>query len=364
MKFSLFKRTSQDKKFQDALGQLERTVKDNPSDLRIRIKIAELYLEHGKKKEAVKEYLEAARAYEDKRLFQIAVAIYNHVISVDPERVDVYTALADLHLRNGFVGDAVAILEKLANHYYEKDLKYEATQVLKKISEIDPNNKFFKLKVTRFYESKDLSEEETLRQGPKDKWQLTDLRTAEANQEAPAGEDFFDLEAALQEDISINISTTTEGATPSDADSSIPEAGAPDEVFRELKAIVNAAPEQENPEFHFNLGLAYYRCSQLDEALDEFTTALPGMERKAECYAKMADCSMMLQRMEEAWDFIQAGLKLENLTEEEQLGLDYQLGLIYKAKGERDNALRVFRRIYVASKDFRSVGMEIKSLSS
>jgi tetratricopeptide (TPR) repeat protein len=364
MKFSLFKRTSQDKKFQDSLGQLERTAKDNPSDLRIHIKIAELYLEHGKKKEAVREYLEAARAYEEKRLFQIAVAIYNHVISVDPERVDVYSSLADLHLRNGFVGDAVAILERLANNYYAKDMKYEATQVLRKISEIDPNNKFFKLKVTRFYESKDLSEEETLRQGPKDKWQLTNVQTAEGNQETPPGEDFFDLEAALQEDISINISTTAEDATPPDADSTGPEAGAPDEVFRELKTIISASPEQENPEFHFSLGLAYYRCGQLNEALDEFTTALPGMERKAECYAKMADCSMMLQRMDEAWDLINAGLKLENLNKDEQLGLDYELGLIYKAKGERDNALRVFRRIYAANKDFRSVDMEIKSLSS
>jgi len=360
MKFAFFKRTAQNKKFQDALGSLERTAQDNPTDLRVRVKIAELYLEYGKKIEAVHEYIEAAKAYEEKRLFQIAVAIYNHVTSIDPGRVDVYTALSDLHLRNGFVGDAVAILERLANHYYEKDMRYEATQILKKIGEIDPSNKFFKLKITRFYESKDLSEEETLRQGPKDKWRLTESSMADGKQDMPTGENFFDLEAALQDDVSINISTIAE----EDAATEPEAAGSPENVFRELKTIVAEASDKENPEFHFNLGLAYYRCSQLEEALDEFTTALPGLERKAECYEKMADCSLILEKVDDACTFVHAGLQLASLTAEEQLGLDYQLGLLHKAKGENESALKIFKKIYAANKHFRAVAQEIKSLSS
>jgi len=360
MKFSFFRRTAQNKKFKDALDSLERTAKDNPADPRVRVKIAELYLEHGKKDEAVHEYIEAARAYEDKRLFQIAVAIYNHVISIDSGQVAVYTSLADLHLRNGFVGDAVAVLERLANYYYEKDMKYEATQILRKISELDPSNKFFKLKVTRFYESKDLSEEETLRQGPKDKWRLTERSAADSAQAMPAGEGFFDLEAALQDDVSINIFTTAEEDSAPDAAC----AAAPDNVFRELKNIVAESSDQKDPEFHFNLGLAYYRCNQVAEALDEFATALPGLEHQAECYEKMADCSLTLHKVEDAAAFVQAGLQLKGLTADEQLGLEYQLGLLHKAKGENESALTVFKKIYAAQKDFRAVAREIKELSS
>ncbi len=176
MKFSFFKRQSQEKQFQKILEKYHKAAEQNPGDIRVHIKIAELYLENNKKDKAVEEYMIAARAYQDKRLFQIAVAIYKHVISTVPDKVDVYSELADLHLRNGFIGDCVAVLEKLANYYYDNDMRYEATNVLKKISRIDPENKFFKIKVAKFYETKDLSEEETLKQGPKDKWDLTDKK--------------------------------------------------------------------------------------------------------------------------------------------------------------------------------------------
>ena len=150
-----FKKQNTQDKFKESLGKLQYVYSQNPGDLRIRVKIAELYMEYGKKQEAIAEYLAAAKAYQEKRLFQIAVAIYNHAISIDPDQVDIYTELANLHLSNGFIGDGVAVLVKLANQFCEKNLNYEAVQVLHKIHEIDPNNEFFKIKIAKFYQDKD-----------------------------------------------------------------------------------------------------------------------------------------------------------------------------------------------------------------
>ena len=129
---SIFKRQTAEDKFNKTLVQYQKAAEQNPNDIRIHVKMAELYLENGKKDESIREYLVAAHKYEEKRLFQIAVAIYNHAISIDPDQITVYTELANLHLRNGFVGDGVAVLEKLAHHYYEQDKVFEAAQVLKK----------------------------------------------------------------------------------------------------------------------------------------------------------------------------------------------------------------------------------------
>ena len=133
MKISFFKRQSREEKFKETLDKYKKAAENSPADIRIHVKTAEFYLEHDKKDEAIGEYLLAARAYQEKRLFQIAVAIYNHAISIDPDQVGIYTELANLHLRNGFVGDGVAVLEKLANHYYEKEMMFDAAQVLKKL---------------------------------------------------------------------------------------------------------------------------------------------------------------------------------------------------------------------------------------
>ncbi len=362
MKLSFFKRTSQDKKFQEVLDKLQKAAEQNPNDLRVRIKIAELYLEHNKKDKAIEEYLTAAKAYQEKRLFQIAVAIYKHIISLDAEQVDVYSELADLHLRNGFVGDSVAVLEKLANHYYEKDMKYEATQVLRKISEIDPENKFFKIKVAKFYENKDLTEEETLRVGPKDKWNLVEEHKDTTAQNTVT-ESFFDLEAALEDDVSINISTVSDNEEPHAAEITAKNM-APDTVFKELKGLIESEPNKDSPQFHFNLALAYQRCNQLAEAIDEFQTALDGLENKLECYLNLAHCSMTLKKFREAQDFVARGLKIDGLTGEEKLALQYQSALIYKAEGDSAKALKVFKTISQQNKNYKNVNIEIKKLSS
>lgn len=362
MKLSFFKKKAPEKKFENTLKKYQEAAEQSPGDIRIHIKIAELYLEYGKKDKAVEEYLLAAKGYQDKNLPQIVVAIYNNIISIDPEQVDVYTKLAEIHLKNDFVGDCVAMLEKLANHYYKKDMKYEATQVLKKISEIDPDNKFFKIKVAKFYEDKNLSDSDTATEGPKDKWELIDEKKVKKPVDEISPVSFFDLEASLKDSESINISiSSVEEETAAKGTSG--EKVSPDDIFEELKASMEASPGHGSPEFHYNLGLAYQRSNQLEEASDEFQAALDGLENKVECCIKLAECSMALNRLDEAQDVIGKGLKFDSLTDEEKLDLIYHSGLIYKAKGDKKKALKVFKKIYETNKNFKQVIKEIRELS-
>jgi tetratricopeptide (TPR) repeat protein len=361
MKFPFFRRQNPEKKFKSILENYKKAAEQNPGDIRIHVKIAELYLENNKKPKAIEEYIYAARAYQRKRLFQIAIAIYKHVISVFPDQVDAYLELSDLHIKNGFIGDCVAVLEKLANYYYDNKMRYEATNVLKKISRIDPENKFFKIKVAKFIENKDLSEEETLKEGPKDKWELKEEKN-HAKLKEDSSEGFFDLEAVLHDDVSIHISTHS--AEEENKISEPPGEGlTPDSVFEKLKTIMETEPDQDNPQFHYSLGLAYQRCNQIEEAMDEFKKALDGSENPAECSIKLAECNILLNRLDEAMDCVKKGLKIDFLTDTEKLDLDYLSGLIFKAKGDTAKALDVFKRIYDADKNFKSVEMEIKKLS-
>ncbi len=359
MKFSFFKKQTPEKKFQELLDKYQQTAELNPDDIRIRIKIAELYTENNKKKEATEQYLLAAKAYEGKRLFQIAVAIYNHIISINPAEVAIYSDLADLHLKNGFIGDCVAVLEKLANYYYDNDMRYESTNVLQKISRIDPENKFFKIKIAKFYETKDLSEEETLREGPKGKWELTETQDS-SKAIKDSEETFFDLQSALQDDVSINISTVSE---PEDTETPQDTVMAPADVFSELKTIMESEPEQETPEYHYNLGLAYQRCSKTEEALDELEKALDGLTDKSECLLKLAECCMSLNRLDDAMRFANRGLKLKPQSNNMNLEFNYQTALINKTKGDNKKALKIFKKIYDSDKNFKSVKHEINALS-
>ncbi len=341
---SLFKKQNTQNKFQVQLDKLQHVYSQNPGDLRIRVKIAELYMEHGKKDEAIAEYLAAAKAYQEKRLFQIAVAIYNHAIAIDPEQVDIYTELANLHLRNGFIGDGVAVLEKLANQFCEKDQNYEAVQVLHKIHEIDPNNEFFKIKIQKFYEDKD--------------WQLAEQKDG-AEESISADPGNFDLQDALTSDNEVLASEPEDLGTEDNG-----QGTTPDDVFSQLKNMISNTEDMDSPQFHFNFGLAYMRCEEFNEAISEFTAAVDGLDNKAECYIKLSECHIALAHYDVANELIGKALKLMNLTERDRLSLIYQSGLVYKGKGDSQKALKVFQQVYDTDHNFMSVDTEIKNLQS
>jgi tetratricopeptide (TPR) repeat protein len=360
MKISFFKKQSPEEVFQETLKKYQAAAADNPNDIRVHVKIAELYLEHDRKKEAIDEYLVAARAYQEKRLLQIAVAIYTHALSIARDRVELYTELANLHLRNGFIGDGVSVLERLAEYYHGSGHEYEATQVLKKIKEIDPNNEFIKTKVANFIDRKDLDEEKTIKAGPKDKWTLTEQGTTNIVKNIRLGtEGFFDLESALTDDDEMGFVFSENGDQPSDADGL-----RPDEVFKQLKTIMETQPEQDTPAFHFNLGLAYQRCNQTDQAIHEYSLAFEGLPKKIECAKRLIECHMELKQFDNAQEVVETALALEDINDREKLDLVYQSGLIYKYSGNYKKALKIFKKISAVDQNFRSVAMEVKQLST
>jgi len=360
MKLSFFKKHTSEDRFQESLTKYQRAAADNPNDIRVHVKIAELYLGHGRKKEAIDEYILAARAYQEKRLLQIAVAIYTHALSIVNDRVELYTELANLHLRNGFVGDGVSVLERLADYYHSAGHDFEATQVLKKIKEIDPNNDFFKHKVEKFLTNKDLDEEKTLRAGPQDKWHLTDHGSGSIVKNIQlSSEGFFDLQSALSDDDDMDFAFSENGDQPADA-----EGLKPDEVFKQLKTIMEIHPDQDTPAFHYNLGLAYQRCNQVEQAIKEYSMAFDGMAQKAECCKRLIDCYIQLRHFERAQHVVETALALKDIGDREKLDFFYQSGLIYKYSGDYKKAFKIFKKIQTIDPNYRSVAMEVKQLST
>jgi len=166
--------------------------------------MAELLLAAGRKEEAVASYCAAAKAYDAAGKTKIVTAIYRHVLSLDPSRIEVYHLLVDAFLKDYLVGDAVETMIALATYYYDHDRHYEAAQTIKNIAAIDPNNTFYQSKVERFFKERNLAPDAIEKIGPRDKWTLVETPAGGPQQPAAAAGGFFDLERALDES-SINV---------------------------------------------------------------------------------------------------------------------------------------------------------------
>ncbi|MFC1591794.1 hypothetical protein ACFL43_04665 [Thermodesulfobacteriota bacterium] len=354
MPISFFKSRGSEKKLKKNLEHLRKEIERKPNDIRLRIKRAELYLEHNLQNQAIHEYLIAAKAYQAKRLSQIVLAIYKHIISIDPDRSDAYQILAELYLRDGYIGDAVSVLLTLAERYYRNDRQHDVTKILKRIIDLDPKNKMVRAKVARFYDNKQLPADENLKLGTFDRMK----QRMKPRQDKPSS---FDLQSALADDLKVTFAAAAIKEQLADQPSI--DGLHPDTVYNKLKALMDEHPTEDTPDFHYNLGTAYLRCRQYEEAVDELLSALYGFDDKAECYMRLAECSLALNRYDAAEGFIGEGLRLASLTDKQKQDLSYQLGLIYKAEGDTKRAMEIFKKVYEADKSFIAALKEMQNVS-
>jgi len=284
---------SPQKKIENELQEYYAIAEDNPDDVRIHLRIADILMKMDRKYKAIEEYIYAAEAYEANNLSQIAAAIYKQVLQIDPDQVNVYQTLVTIHLKEGFLGDAIATYEQLASYYYTRGMKEDAISTLEKMVKLDPDSLYVKNKIDKFYVGKnmDTDSEKTPISGKGG--EIFDPLTSgkkkhelQLNQEK---EGFFDLEAALKDEF------LTEEDKPKDTeglgDTTDKSTLGFDEIFKEIQQSTPKTDAQDDLLFHYNLGNAFQMVGRIDEAIDELEKALGDPKRNADCHLRLALCN-------------------------------------------------------------------------
>jgi len=137
-----------------------------------------------------------------------------------------------------------------------------------------------------------------------------------------------------------------------------------DAAEEEIVAQVQDDIDPEDAESHFNLGIAYKEMGLLDDAVNEFSTAMRHRTRrfdalilKGVCLAEQGDAELAEQVLTE-------GLSIPGLNETERVSLNFELGLIKEANGQLEAALEHFLAAAKVDHFFRDVGLKIKQLKN
>src|SRR3954463_3191093 len=172
------------RKFVDK-GQIDKAVKEylrivgeDPKDVRVWLKIGDLYAKKGAKQDATDTYLKVARFYHEQGFFLKAVAVYNQILKLDPRLVDVILKLAELYRQLGLMSDAMQHFESVAAHFHREGNTKEALATVKKLVDLDPENIATRIKLAELYSKEGLGDdaatefrlacEQTRRQGRQD----------------------------------------------------------------------------------------------------------------------------------------------------------------------------------------------------
>ncbi len=142
-----------------AVKEYLRIVQEDPKDVRVWLKIGDLYAKKGAKQDATEAYLKVARFYHEQGFFLKAVAVYKQILKLDPRLVDVIMKLAELYRQLGLMSDAMQHFESVAAHFHREGNTKEALETVKKLVDLDPENIATRIKLAELYSKEGLVEE-------------------------------------------------------------------------------------------------------------------------------------------------------------------------------------------------------------
>ena len=174
-----------------------------------------------------------------------------------------------------------------------------------------------------------------------------------------AEEEFFDLASELEDEL------RREGALA--ADEELLEAAAEqsvEEIVEGFKQGMAETLSEEDYDTHYNLGIAYREMGLVDEAIGEFQLAAKDPRYLVDCCSLLAASFVDKGFPELAVKWYLRGLDSPSLTEEESLGLLFELGNLHLSLGEEDKARERFVEIYGINSNYRDVVAKLEELDA
>jgi tetratricopeptide (TPR) repeat protein len=194
-----------------------------------------------------------------------------------------------------------------------------------------------------------------------------------------------DLERSLDVDFAVREPVAAVATTPAAPSAAAPfpaapaaavAAQAPDEassalaeMFAEFKEEAESGEQLEDPETHYNLGIAFREMGLMDEAIGELQKVCAAIDRGAAFPRTMQAYTWLAQSFVEkgvpdaSFKWYQRALNIAT-DEQQRMSLHYDLAAAYEASGNRQAALQHFMEVYGSNIDFRDVAERIKALRS
>ena len=174
-----------------------------------------------------------------------------------------------------------------------------------------------------------------------------------------AEEEFFDLASELEDEL------RREGALAADEELLEPaDEQSVEEIVEGFKQGMAETLSEEDYDTHYNLGIAYREMGLVDEAIGEFQLAAKDPRYLVDCCSLLAASFVDKGFPELAVKWYLRGLDSPSLTEEESLGLLYELGNLHLALGEGERARQRFVEIYGINSNYRDVVAKLQDLDA
>lgn len=123
-----------------AIREYEKLLKEDPADIRTKLKVGDLLFRLGEKDRAVRTFEEVAKFYSDQGFLLKSVAVYKQVQKMKPDDIGIHLALAELYRQIGLAGDAITQYRQAIMLQKKAGLSSQRLETARKMVELDQDN--------------------------------------------------------------------------------------------------------------------------------------------------------------------------------------------------------------------------------
>ena len=127
-------------KYEEAIIEYQKLLSGDEQDIQVWNIIGDLFIKANKKDKAVAEFQKIAAHFEEKGIFTKSIAIYKRIGRLAPGDLETQRKLADLYCDRGFVSEAKAEYANLAEKLTKKNKPEDAVEIYKKLLKLDSDD--------------------------------------------------------------------------------------------------------------------------------------------------------------------------------------------------------------------------------
>jgi len=134
------------------------------------------------------------------------------------------------------------------------------------------------------------------------------------------------------------------------------------------EGIDEPASGGDDPETHYNLGVAFREMGLLDEAIGELQKVCRALDnghsftQSIQAYTWLAQCLVDKGAPQAAIRWYERALAVSGISEDSRLAVYYDMANAFESAGNKKAALDNFMEVYGANIDYRDVADRIRSL--
>jgi len=339
---------------------LQALVDEQPGDHYKRQQLAEAMLESGDREGGLRELETAMIGFERADELASAASVADEIVRLDPESVRHHQKRVEYAFRTNERGRLIEAYLALADALFRNGQADKARTIYHRVIELAPEDPRAQVALENFVEEE--SEPETPPPPPASRSRVSGVMPrVPARPLSPVPDDeFVNLGDWLRDDEAPKDTRMVVAEKEPTGDE---EADFQD-MLRKFKQGIADNVEEEDHQSHYDLGVAYKEMGLLDEAIAEFQKALRAPTNRVSTYEALGQCFMEKEQIPMAATILSRALHEKGVSDDQLVGVLYLLGRCAETRGQRDQALEYYHRVFVVDIQFKDVGERLATIES